>query len=102
MPPTVTNTVASRTRKRLRADHSMTLASMKASSVTFVGRRCCVRADRTTPWRDLRDDPFTRCPLHELERNRGARLEVGDERTIGGLEVHRHAGPLERRDRPVR
>src|SRR5512135_3602151 len=88
MPASVTNKVASSTRKRLRADQSMILASM---SVSLVLLRCLQPGD----------NPYARLALDDLEADGAARLDAGNQRRVRQREIHGHAGPAERLDRPV-
>src|SRR5574343_1709861 len=99
MPATMMNSVASRTRKRLRPDHSMTLAnSALRSSVTgvLIGLGC--RAGRL----DRDDDPLALATLDELEVDGQPGLQLLQDRLVGGLELHGHGRPLQARHRAVR
>src|SRR5512146_111861 len=89
MPASVMNSVASSTRKRLRADHSIILAIMSVALVLVLRLHLC-------------DHEFARLALDDLEADRAARLDTFNQRRIGQREVHGHAWPPQRFDRLVR
>src|SRR5574343_862086 len=97
-PPTMTKRVASKTRKRLRPDHSMILASIGiGSSVTSV-RIASSLAGR----RYGRNDPFPLATLDKLEGNRRTRLQLFEDGVISRLELHGHPRPFQTRNGAVR
>src|SRR5512147_2685188 len=85
MPASVMNRVASSTRKRLRADHSMMLVSMSVLPVMM-----CLQ---------FGDHIFTRAAFDQFEGDGATGLDAGGQRGIGQREIHGHGGPVQRRDR---
>src|SRR5574343_1691627 len=85
LPAMMMNSVASSTRKRLRADQSIRALSMAALA-----------------WLERGDHPFAGLALDELEIDGRSRFDAIDQRRVGKHEVHLHGRPFQAGDGLVR
>src|SRR5690606_28021605 len=81
---------------------SLASASSRLAVISMAFVPCATRSGAGGQPLDSGDQALAWFTLSELEARGGPRLDAVDERGVGEREVHRHRGPLQRRDLAVR